>query len=177
MVYLHFGTISAGAKRCDDIHSYAMVWTQEMIREIGMKVKRQHILHPVNLWCRFGGHARWCFKLYERWLWQPFIDACFPTLNTRQKGSDETMNPSCAYCNQQFAKNERAITVCSGEQMACYSASAAVLPLWVCNIRVRWISNNRVPGGNRMFCPRCHSKGNNLGEPDTLFNETQIVHR
>ncbi|PNV85787.1 MAG: hypothetical protein C0610_09995 [Desulfobacteraceae bacterium] len=41
--------------------------------EINMKSRLQHFLHPLNLWCRIGGHARWCFKLYEKWLWQPLL--------------------------------------------------------------------------------------------------------
>ena len=38
-----------------------------------MKARLQHFLHPLNLWCRAGGHASWCFKLYENWLWQPVL--------------------------------------------------------------------------------------------------------
>jgi len=38
-----------------------------------MKTVLQHLLHPLNLYCRAGGHASWCFKLYEKWLWQPLL--------------------------------------------------------------------------------------------------------
>lgn len=38
-----------------------------------MKAMLQHFLHPLNLWCRVGGNARWCFKFYEKWLWQPLL--------------------------------------------------------------------------------------------------------
>jgi hypothetical protein len=38
-----------------------------------MKPKLQHLLHPLHLWCRVDGHARWFFRLYEKWLWQPLL--------------------------------------------------------------------------------------------------------
>jgi hypothetical protein len=42
-----------------------------------MKAMLQHLLHPLNLWSRAGGHASWCFKLYEKWLWQPLLRELF----------------------------------------------------------------------------------------------------
>jgi len=33
----------------------------------------QHFLHPLHLWCLCGGKGIWCFRLYEKWLWQPYL--------------------------------------------------------------------------------------------------------
>ena len=41
--------------------------------EMQIRTKLQHLLHPVNLWCRIGGHAAWCFRMYEKWVWQPLL--------------------------------------------------------------------------------------------------------
>ena len=38
-----------------------------------MKTYLQHLFHPLNLWCLVGGRGMWCFKLYERWFWQPLL--------------------------------------------------------------------------------------------------------
>lgn len=43
----------------------------------------QHFLHPLNLWCRYAKaikplvgstlRGRWVFRLYEYYLWQPYL--------------------------------------------------------------------------------------------------------
>jgi hypothetical protein len=38
-----------------------------------MRRELQHFFHPLHLWCLFGGQCVWCFKLYEKWLWQPLL--------------------------------------------------------------------------------------------------------
>ena len=38
-----------------------------------MKRQLQHFFHPLHLWCLCGGHGIWCFRLYERWVWQPLL--------------------------------------------------------------------------------------------------------
>ena len=68
-----FGTIPA-YKRHRRRGNQAFLDEREMLKgEINMKARLQHFLHPLNLWCRVGGHASWCFKLYENWLWQPLL--------------------------------------------------------------------------------------------------------
>jgi len=38
-----------------------------------MKRRMQHFFHPLHLWCLCGGHGTRYFRLYERWIWQPFM--------------------------------------------------------------------------------------------------------
>ena len=38
-----------------------------------MRIWLQHYFHPMNLWSQLGGRYRLFFKLYERYLWQPFL--------------------------------------------------------------------------------------------------------
>lgn len=47
-----------------------------------MRSQLQHLLHPLNLWCRCGGNFTFIFKLYEVYCWQQIIrklltDDCF----------------------------------------------------------------------------------------------------
>jgi hypothetical protein len=38
-----------------------------------MKTGLQHFFHPLHLWCLCGGQGIRYFRLYERWVWQPFM--------------------------------------------------------------------------------------------------------
>jgi len=38
-----------------------------------MRIWLQHYFHPVSLWSRMGGRYKPLFKLYESYLWQPFL--------------------------------------------------------------------------------------------------------
>jgi hypothetical protein len=38
-----------------------------------MKRRMQHFFHPLHLWCLCGGKWIWCFRFYEKWLWQPYL--------------------------------------------------------------------------------------------------------
>jgi hypothetical protein len=33
----------------------------------------QHLLHPVNMWSRFGGHWVRLFRAYETYCWNPVL--------------------------------------------------------------------------------------------------------
>jgi hypothetical protein len=46
-------------------------------RHTKMKLLLQHLLHPLNLWCRLGGRCGWFFRLYEKNLWKPLLRRCF----------------------------------------------------------------------------------------------------
>jgi hypothetical protein len=51
-----------------------------------MKRELQHFFHPLHLWCLLGGHCISCFKLYEEWLWQPFLRHLFTGRPRKRRG-------------------------------------------------------------------------------------------
>jgi len=38
-----------------------------------MRSQLQHLLHPLNLWCRCGGNLTFLFKIYEAYCWRPIL--------------------------------------------------------------------------------------------------------
>lgn len=38
-----------------------------------MRSQLQHLLHPLNLWCRCGGNFTFLFKFYEAYCWRPIL--------------------------------------------------------------------------------------------------------
>jgi hypothetical protein len=60
-----------------------------------MRSQLQHLLHPLNLWCRCGGNFTFIFKFYEAYCWRPLLrkllinDGFIPNL--------QTTNDSCRH--------------------------------------------------------------------------------
>ena len=64
-----------------------------------MKVWLWDFLYPVNLWCRVVRHCSWVLRLYEEWLWQPFLEKWLS--NSPKSQNDHTLHAtihSCAQC-------------------------------------------------------------------------------
>ncbi|HVO85220.1 MAG TPA: hypothetical protein VMU60_12420 [Syntrophobacteria bacterium] len=53
-----------------------------------MKRRMQHFFHPLHLWCTCGGKWIRCFRLYERWLWQPYLRGLL--IENRKTGREES---------------------------------------------------------------------------------------
>jgi len=50
-----------------------------------MRSQLQHYFHPLHLWCLCGGQCSWCFRLYEKWLWQPLLRNLLTEKSKREK--------------------------------------------------------------------------------------------
>lgn len=35
--------------------------------------KLEHLLHPLNIWCRLGGRQIRVFQFYETYIWKPIV--------------------------------------------------------------------------------------------------------
>jgi len=84
---------------------------------------------------------------------------------------------ACAHCDRPFAVDENPVTVCSGDVMYLFCSRNCrdlygfrELTQRIC---AREACSNRVPKGNRMLCLNCYQKGENFGEADTYFDETE----
>ena len=53
-----------------------------------MKRRMQHFFHPLHLWSLCGGKCIWCFRFYEKWLWQPFLRGIL--IENRKTGREES---------------------------------------------------------------------------------------
>ena len=146
-----------------------------------MKARLQHFLHPLNLWCRVGGNASWCFKLYEKWVWQPLLRRLLSDSSIQtKKGGAKNLNISCAYCNKPLPQFSHAVTVCSGGRLYLFCTIGCrnlygfgKLTNRVC---AREGCNNRVPELNRMLCSSCHQRGKHLAESELSFDEAESAH-
>jgi endogenous inhibitor of DNA gyrase (YacG/DUF329 family) len=67
-----------------------------------MKTKLQHLLHPLNLWCRLKGNFVAIFRLYEVYCWQPFLRKWLN--NGVEEIADHSTSYGCERCDKAVGK-------------------------------------------------------------------------
>jgi len=83
------------------------VCTIYVAEDAEMKGRLQHLLHPLALWCQFGGKFTTLFKLYGRYCWQPFLKNM---LNSKvEKQSVNSKAYTCEHCEKSLGRTKPSV--------------------------------------------------------------------
>jgi hypothetical protein len=83
------------------------VCTSLGVEKAEIKVRLQHLLHPLRLWHQLGGKFTPISKLYERYCWQPFLRNMFT--HKVEKWPINTPSYTCEQCEKPLGSKRPAV--------------------------------------------------------------------
>ena len=86
-----------GKLRLSELLFSAAAWKQEN----QMKAWLWHLLYPMNLWSRFVVYSGSLLKLYNKWMWQPFLEKFLSNnLKVARDRTECSTNYTCVQCGK-----------------------------------------------------------------------------
>ena len=96
-----------------------------------MKAWLSHFLYPMNLWSRFVICCGTLIKLYDKWIWQSFLEKWLCT--SLDPTGDEDIQLATHICVQCGRRVKLALVVCEG---------ASVDPFCSLKCKEMWVHSN-----------------------------------